>query len=83
LFGQLAAQGQIVSQYVDSAGNPSMDIAYNPFGSYMAVEALCSPDGRVFGLTSHPERWSGGNMQNVPGYKNYPVFAGAVKYFKI
>ena len=82
LFKQLAAQGQIASQYVDREGRPSMDIADNPSGSYMAVEALCSPDGRVFGQMCHLERWNPGNLQNVPGNKDYPVFVGGVRYFE-
>jgi phosphoribosylformylglycinamidine synthase len=82
LFKQLTAKGQIASQYVDEEGRPGMDVAVNPSGSYMAVEALCSPDGRIFGQISHPERWNPGNLQNVPGNKDYPIFAGAVHYFE-
>ncbi|MCL1976129.1 MAG: phosphoribosylformylglycinamidine synthase [Firmicutes bacterium] len=82
LFKQLASQGQIVSQYVDLKGCPSMVITANPTGSYMAVEALCSPDGRILGQMTHPERWSKGNMQNVAGNKYYPIFEGAMHYFK-
>jgi phosphoribosylformylglycinamidine synthase len=48
----------------------------------MAVEALSSPDGRVFGQMTHPERWSRATLQNVPGKKDYPLFAGAVRYFR-
>ena len=81
LFAQLSASGQIAGQYVDFSGRPTMDITYNPFGAYMAVEALCSPDGRVFGQMSHPERWNPGNLQNVPGNMDYPIFASAVAYF--
>ncbi|MCL1816093.1 MAG: phosphoribosylformylglycinamidine synthase [Clostridiales bacterium] len=82
LLKQLAAQGQITGQYVDDSGKPSMDIAFNPSGAYMAVEALCSADGRVLGQMSHPERWNDGNMQNVSGNKNFPIFAGAMNYYK-
>jgi phosphoribosylformylglycinamidine synthase len=81
LFTQLAAAGQVASQYVDLLGRPTMDIAYNPFGAYMSVEALCSADGHIFGQISHPECWSEGNLQNVSGNKDYPIFAGAVHYF--
>ncbi len=34
-----AKNGQIAAQYVDRNGKPSMDIEFNPNGSYQAVEA--------------------------------------------
>ena len=46
VLDSLAANGQIATQYVDSQGVPSMDIAVNPNGSMCAVEGLFSPDGR-------------------------------------
>ena len=47
LFDILAANGQIATQYVDLAGQPTYDVAYNPNESYMAVEGITSPDGRI------------------------------------
>ena len=44
---QLAAAGQIATQYVDEAGSPSMDLSVNPNGSILAIEGITSPDGRV------------------------------------
>ena len=82
LFTQLALNGQIAEQYVDLDGKPSMDIQYNPNGSYMAVEAITSPDGRVFGRMGHPERAGSGLLRNVPGETQTRLFRGAVDYFR-
>ncbi len=83
LLEQLAANGQICSQYVDLAGNVSMDISANPNGSLNAIESICSPDGRIFGQMAHPERYLGaGNMLNISGNTAYPLFKSAIAYFK-
>ncbi|MBP3892714.1 MAG: phosphoribosylformylglycinamidine synthase subunit PurQ, partial [Atopobiaceae bacterium] len=82
LVAQMAASGQIATQYVDEAGVPSMDLSVNPNGSVMAIEGITSPDGRVLGKMGHTERWSEGNYQNVPGNPYQPLFAGGVAYFK-
>ncbi|MBQ7305165.1 MAG: phosphoribosylformylglycinamidine synthase [Clostridia bacterium] len=82
LLRQLAANGQIATQYVDLAGNPSMDTRFNPNASYFAIEGITSPDGRVLGKMGHTER-SGENLyKNVPGNKYQPLFEGGVEYFK-
>ena len=81
LLAQLAAAGQIATQYVDEQGVPSMDLSVNPNGSFLAIEGITSPDGRVLGKMGHTERWSGGNFQNVPGNPYQPLFAGGVAYF--
>ncbi len=83
LFEKLVANGQIATQYVDLEGVPTYDIAYNPNGSYCAVEGITSPDGRVFGKMGHSERWDSGLYQNVPGNYDIKMFESAVKYFKI
>ena len=81
LLAQMAAAGQIATQYVDEDGVPSMDLAVNPNGSVLAIEGITSPDGRVLGKMGHTERWSEGNFQNVPGNPYQPLFAGGVAYF--
>ena len=78
----LAENGQIATQYVDFDGNASMDITYNPNGSFMAVEGITSPDGRIFGKMGHTERTGDGLYKNVPGNYNPRIFESAVKYFK-
>jgi len=79
---QLAANGQIATQYVDLEGNPTMDAAFNPNGSLFAIEGITSPDGRVFGKMGHSERIGKDLYRNVPGEYDIRMFEAAVKYFK-
>ena len=79
---QLAANGQIATQYVDGGGFPSMDISANPNGSMYAVEGIFSPDGRVYGKMGHSERWNPGVAVNIPGEKWMPLFESGAYYFK-
>ena len=81
LLKELAAKGQIATQYVDQNGLPSMEIQYNPNGSMMAIEGITSPDGRVFGKMGHSERIGAGLYRNVPGSTDIHMFESAVKYF--
>lgn len=78
---QLAANGQIATQYTDLAGNPSMDIAYNPNGSLYAIEGITSPCGRVLGKMGHTERRGQDVAKNVAGDKHQPLFKAGVHYF--
>ena len=80
---QLIENGQVATQYVDLDGNPTSDVRFNPNNSYLAIEGITSPDGRVFGKMCHSER-SGDNMYvNIPD-KNLEneIFKSAVEYFK-
>lgn len=79
---KLKANGQIATQYVDFDGNPSMDIAFNPNGSVMAIEGITSPDGRVLGKMGHSERIGHNVYKNVLGDKDQKIFESGVKYFK-
>lgn len=78
----LIANGQVVFQYVDQNGNPSMDISVNPNGSMCAVEGISSPDGRILGKMGHSERYSPYVARNIYGEKYQPLFIGGVNYFK-
>ena len=78
----LIGNGQILTQYVDLDGNPTMDIQYNPNGSVMAIEGLLSPDGRILGKMGHSERIGKSLYQNVPGEFDLKLFESAVEYFK-
>ena len=40
VIDDLAKNGQIAFQYTDLAGEPSMDIAWNPNGSMCAIEGI-------------------------------------------
>ncbi|HJA95820.1 MAG TPA: phosphoribosylformylglycinamidine synthase [Firmicutes bacterium] len=82
LIKQLAENGQIMTQYVDLNGNPTMDVHFNPNGSASAIEGILSPDGRVFGKMGHSERKGYGLYRNVPGEYDMKLFESAVKYFK-
>ena len=82
LVKQLAENGQIATQYVDLAGNPTMDAAFNPNGSVCAIEGITSPDGRIFGKMGHSERIGKNLYRNVPGEYDIRMFEAAVKYFK-
>jgi len=79
---ELAAKGQIATQYCDLSGNPTMDVAYNPNGSVMAVEGILSPDGRVIGKMGHSERIGKSLYKNVPGEYDMKLFESAVEYYK-
>ncbi len=79
---ELAAKGQVATQYVDLNGMPSMDTAFNPNGSVFAIEGITSPDGRVLGKMGHSERIGAGLYRNVPGNYDIRMFEAAVKYFK-
>ena len=79
---QLAANGQIATQYVDLDDNPTMDTAFNPNGSLFAIEGITSPDGRVIGKMGHSERIGASLYKNVPGNYDIRMFEAAVKYFK-
>ena len=80
-IAQLAANGQIATQYVDFEGRPSADIAFNPNGSASAIEGITSPDGRVFGKMGHSERLGENIAKNVPGDKDQKLFRAGVLYF--
>jgi len=82
LIAELAANGQIATQYVDMNGNPTYDVHFNPNGSAMAIEGITSPDGRVFGKMGHSERIGSGLYRNVEGNYDIGMFRGAVKFFK-
>ncbi|MBE5759241.1 MAG: phosphoribosylformylglycinamidine synthase [Clostridiales bacterium] len=82
LVKQLAANGQICTQYVDFAGNTTSEVQFNPNDSFYAIEGICSPDGRVFGKMGHTERTGTSLYKNVEGNYDMGIMDSAVKYFK-
>lgn len=82
LLKKLIENGQIAAQYVDFEGVPSMDIAFNPNGSVMAIEAILSPDGRILGKMGHSERRGTHVAKNIYGAKDQQLFKAGVNYFK-
>jgi len=81
MLRELAAKGQIATQYVDLDGNPYSEVPYNPFGSTCAVEAITSPDGRVLGRIAHFERVGNHLYKNIPGIKELNIFKAGVDYY--
>ena len=80
---ELAAKGQIATQYVDLSGKATYDSEYNPNQSVLAVEGITSPDGRVLGKMAHTERFGAEDVfQNIAGNKLQPIFKSGVEYFK-
>ncbi len=79
----LAQNGQIATQYVDLAGQPTLRLPHNPNGSTLAVEGITSPDGRVLGKMGHTERSGDGLYRNVPMGDTQRLFAGGVEYFRV
>ena len=82
LINELKANGQIATQYVDFAGNVSLDMPYNPNGSMFGIEGITSPDGRVLGKMGHSERIGDNLYRNVPGNFDQKIFKSGVNYFK-
>ena len=79
---KLFANGQVATQYVNEAGNPTMDEEWNVNGSYMAIEGITSPDGRVLGKMAHSERRDRSVAVNIYGEQDLKLFESGVAYFK-
>ena len=79
---KLFANGQVATQYVNEAGQPTMDEEWNVNGSYMAIEGITSPDGRVLGKMAHSERRGDSVAINIYGEQDMKIFESGVKYFK-
>ena len=79
---KLFANGQVATQYVDANGNATMDEYWNPNGSYMAIEGITSPDGRIYGKMAHSERRGDAIAKNIYGEQDMKLFESGVKYFK-
>ena len=82
LIRELAAKGQIATQYVDLSGQATMDRRLNPNASLFAVEGITSPDGRVLGKIGHTERSGPDLYKNIPGNLYQPLFEGGMDYFR-
>ncbi len=83
VLDEMLKNGQVAVQYVDPDGKPTDDIRYNPNNSFMAIEGITSPDGRVFGKMGHSERSGSGLYRNIPDQNLQDlIFRGAVDYFR-
>ena len=79
---KLFANGQVATQYVNLKGHPTMDVRYNPNGSYYAIEGITSPDGRVLGKMAHSERIGENVAKNIYAKQDQKIFESGVKYFQ-
>ena len=79
---KLFENGQVATQYVNEAGQPTMDEEWNVNGSYMAIEGITSPDGRVLGKMAHSERRGDSVAINIYGEQDMKLFESGVAYFK-
>ena len=77
----LFANGQVATQYVDDQGRCTMDEYWNPNGSYMAIEGITSPDGRILGKMAHSERRGEAIAMNIYGEQDMKIFESGVRYF--
>lgn len=79
---ELFANGQVVTQYCDIKGEPTMDGHYNLNGSTYAIEGIVSKCGQIFGKMGHSERAEEGLYKNITGNKMQDIFTNGVNYFK-
>ena len=80
---KLFANGQVATQYCDPEGNLAVgEEEWNVNGSYMAIEGITSPDGRVFGKMAHSERRGDSVAINIYGEQDMKIFESGVAYFK-
>ena len=79
---KLAKNGQIATRYADCHGELSQDPEWNVNGSYMGIEGITSPDGRILGKMCHSERRGRGVAVNISGEQDMKLFEAGVAYFK-
>ena len=82
VIARMRIRGQIAAQYVDDAGEPTMESPFNPNGSMEAIEAITSPNGRILGKMGHSERVGDNISKNVPGNKEQGLFDAGVRFFR-
>ncbi len=81
-LAKIFANGQVATQYVTPAGELSADEEWNVNGSYMNIEGITSPDGRILGKMAHSERRGDGVAVNIYGEQDIKIFESGVEYFK-
>ena len=79
---KLLANGQVATRYCDPDGVISDDEYWNINGSYLGIEGITSPDGRVLGKMAHSERRGDGVAINIIGEQDLRIFESGVQYFK-
>lgn len=79
-ISKLIANNQICSQYVDFTDTATMQYPYNPTGNTLAIESLCSPDGRIYGSVGH--NFKVARMFNIKESFDLELFKHAIEYFR-
>lgn len=67
---------------LQTAGSSALDEEWNVNGSYMSIEGITSPDGRILGKMAHSERRGESVSINIYGEQDMKIFESGVKYFK-
>lgn len=80
---RLQENGQIATQYADPEGQVTGEPQWNVNGSYLSIEGITSPDGRIFGKMAHAERVGRSVAINIYGEQDMKIFASGVKYFTL
>ncbi|MDO5089244.1 MAG: phosphoribosylformylglycinamidine synthase subunit PurQ, partial [Leptotrichiaceae bacterium] len=81
-YRKLYINNQIATKYVNFEGDPSMEIQFNPNGSYYAIEGMLACNGRIFGKMAHSERMGKNLYKNIIGNKEQNIFRNGIKFFK-
>ena len=81
-LAKLFANGQVATQYVSADGELLKNEEWNVNGSYLNIEGITSPDGRVLGKMAHSERRDNGVAINIYGEQDIQIFESGVEYFK-
>jgi phosphoribosylformylglycinamidine synthase I len=82
---QLHRDDQVVMQYCDNNGQPTMEYPANPNGSLGAIAGICNPAGTVIGGMPHPDRFvtaedhPGWRRGEVAGVHGLPFFQALVE----
>ncbi len=81
LLQRCIREGQVVFQYSNAQGEPSMSALINPNGSYQSIEGMVAHEGLILGKMGHSERV----MPST--YKGFecelqPIFAAGIAYFR-
>lgn len=79
---KLFRNGQVATQYVNREDKPTMNEDFNMNGSYLAIEGITSPDGRILGKMGHSERRDIATYLNICGCQDQQIFESGVEYFK-
>lgn len=93
LIDDLFRNKQVVFQYSDSIGKPTLSFPENPNASMESIAGICNPEGAVFGLMPHPERYNSpmnhplATLQKIQGTLpekglGLKIFENGVNYFK-